>query len=306
MSCARNVVEDGRVYKVPSSSLWAGVLEFSHRDLLRPGPDINGAPQFVFFMRRVEAHDNEQCVVVHVDDADESRGVDDCLVVESDSALKTECSGVTAHTISDKLTTQACARDLSSVTTCSTRSPILIRGSSVESVKETDSEHCYSDLSCDKLEGALPGIWSIHKPHPLETDRTPQQQSRHSDSDLPPRTSNLVSAPRQGSSAAVSGCVPPVEIDLTQDEGIVVDESVSEDDVTVVGGRSTVKGRGPKASTNQVPVVKCCGIVLYQVDIDTLLPLQWLNDQVNTFGLYMYMYSCVGMTPLELCPLLGG
>ena len=272
---------------MPSSALWAGALEFSHKDLLRPGSDISGAPQFVFFSRRTETGGSEQGAVV--DNVDESRGVSDCLVVESDSTsgLKTNCS--IAHklphpTISDKLTTKARAGDLRSVTVRGAShalSPILIRGSSVESVQETDSEHCYSDLGCDKLEGALPGIWSIHKPHPLETDITPQKPSRDTRSDLPPQTNNLVSTPHQSSSAAVPSCRPTVKIDLTQDEGIVVDDSVSEDDVTLMGGRSTGKGRGPRASTNQVPVVKCCGIVLYQADMDMLLPLQWLNDQVQ-------------------------
>ncbi len=280
------------MYSVPSSSLWSGIPALTSEQLLLPGTDINGLSrgnQIVCFTEHSSGTSCTQDVVEL--NADRS---DDCMIIEPNERTTPRHVG-SANTM---VTPMGTKNDLlSKLTTvdsgyhASTTSPVLICGSSVDSVEETDDEECILEI----CKSPLPGLSSMrHRLSQLADSANALSSQPSTIEYCSPVISNQSSSgvlslvcSREAPLGDERTPSPPQLLDLTLDEGIVIDESCDSNDdvviVKVVEGKGGVKREGGAALvlTNQVAVVTCCGIVLTQADLDTLKPSQWLNDQVQ-------------------------
>ena len=311
----RIISEDQETYAVPSVSLWAGTPVLTAKELLQYGADVNGvlksehSHQLLYFTvkpRGVNLGTNEETSIINSRNCSikhhhkTSHSVKD--LTEPRSAIK---SGTQSGWTTPKQTATAASEMVPPPTGdsgiyCTPPSPMT---TSTDHVSETESENFTSlRLLSRRGDTVLPGIWSLHPPGDSQEEQPILPAFRRTDSSLPKTVplsppnvsctvpcaaSNIEAVP---SAPTVRSSPDVVEIDLTKDEGIVIDDSSScevciiDEDVMIVSVEErgdAVTGRGFVSSANQIPVVNCCGISLTQNDLDTLRPHQWLNDQVR-------------------------
>ncbi len=283
-----------KIHALPHSALWSGVPDVISELFLQPGEEVNSQTHDL-------SHDQDICFTQSSETSQEDLQCDSCILmtdsIESEENCRTTNNeSIIPHKIvlleeNSSLQTRKCVardvdrsytpNDVSSSDTAGilrTKSPVLIC--------DSETEECV----LRKKDLLLPGLSTIYqKLSHLHV------QSSSIDPIPPSPVSHIVPAEcgvKSPSFSCLSGVSKTIVstnkrhgvVDLTQDDDVILVEDVR-------CKRENRSDKALRATSNNIPVATCCGILLTQADLNTLRPNCWLNDQVQITILILCMYA---------------